>query len=274
MAVFLGVGAGAGATVVTAAATTATKIGPCARKLSDVSILFRRKDLKRQQGAAFHSGVVDIAEIGYPRPFVESERLMGRAVASVVCRQLYVVAANQTRQAEAHTPGSPGSFSDDDSATACVRPAQSTNSCSQYEVLGHGLRGFVRERGSGKYLTVVDGERHATCVLTDKAASLMVCRCAKGAVAGSPTAVAFAHEGLPSFGRFLSCKPPRMSWRHARLPLWCAGKGSSGAEAFLRHANSTIQHKLTGFWLWAEPETGNVVLHPTEQSEWDIVPAT
>lgn len=138
----------------------------------------------------------------------------------------------------------------------------------------HGLRGFLRDRGSGGYLTVFDSAPHAICQLTDKATSLLVCRCTRQAAADEPTSVAFAHEGVPALGRFLSYKGLSFSWRGRSLHLKCAGRGNSGAEGLLLHADSTLQHKQTGLWLWADPETRDVVLHATKKSTWDILPAT
>jgi len=149
--------------------------------------------------------------------------------------------------------------------------------------LGHGLRGFLIERSSGKYLTVVEGTAHAltvvegtphaTCMLTDRAASLLICRCSEEANANWPIPVAFQHEGIPALDRFLSCKAPLFLQREEFLPLKCAGRGHSGNESLLYYPDSTLQHRSTGYWLWAETGTGKIGLHASEKTKWDIVPA-
>jgi len=146
---------------------------------------------------------------------------------------------------------------------------------SQSGILAHGLRGFLNERSSGNYLSVVEGASSAvTCVLTEKAVSLLICCSTEEPNAESPIAVSLEHEGLPAFGRFLSCKPPRFTrGRPKCLPLKCAGRGHSGAEVFVHHSNLTIEHRPTGLWLCVEPGTQNIILHATGKSEWEFLPA-
>lgn len=292
----LAAGAGVGATVVTAAATAAATIvankkepkldedeGTKAASCASPTLISKAVGLMCFMGRPQPSPgrLVELAGIGHPRPFEDDDRPLEVDTMSSsdieVGHDSYVAAAT-TRELETKGDIFPSVLAEASGpcipASVTRQPRSNESSCSGPEALGHGSRGFMLERESGKYLTVVDHAPHALCVLTDKAASLLVCRCFEAAVAGAPVLVAFEHEGLPACGRFLSCKAPKLSWRPASLPLWCAGKGSSGAEVFLRHANSTMQHRPTGLWLWAEAGTGNIILHPTEKSEWDLAPAT
>jgi hypothetical protein len=156
-------------------------------------------------------------------------------------------------------------------ADGLARIADGTCSEVQHNQVGHGLRAFLRERSSAKYLSVVEVKSDISCTLTDRPASLLVCRCLEKTRPGSPISVAFEHEGLPAFGRFLSCKPPPFAWKKEYHPLTCKGRGNSGREIFLHHTNSTIEHRPTGLWLWVQPESGTVMLHATAKSEWDVV---
>lgn len=131
--------------------------------------------------------------------------------------------------------------------------------------LGHGFRGFLRDRFSQQYLSVVETSKVISCVPTEKEVSMFVCHCTNG------RQVAFQHEGVPALGRFLSV--PRQPWLPECVELKCAGKGASGREAFIFHSDYTIQSKSCGHWLWIDPERNLLLLHTKEKSKWDIVAA-
>jgi hypothetical protein len=144
----------------------------------------------------------------------------------------------------------------------------------QEPTFANGLRGFLREQDTGKYLSIVDVAGSVEFHLSEREVSMFVCRTNEESSVGEPSTVAFQHEGVPALGRFLSCKAPRLLRQPETMELKCAGRGFSGRELFLFHSDLTIQHTVTKHWLAIESQTDRVILHASRKSKWEIDPTS
>jgi len=98
--------------------------------------------------------------------------------------------------------------------------------------------------------------------------------------AGAAT-LGFEHEGVPAFGHFLGCRRPWMQapLRNALMgggepQLCCSGRRFGRREEFLWFADDTLQHALSGLWLFVDPAAPDqVLLRAWEKSAWEALPA-
>jgi hypothetical protein len=166
----------------------------------------------------------------------------------------------------------------------------------------HEARVFLRERLSGRYLTVCgsssEGER---CVTTRVAASLFVAEhsaCSdrrkhqdafgvgdageysmeseterlqrKASLEDSGVRLGFCHEGLPSADHFLGCEQSFWGW----VSFGCQRKALGSKEEFLWMEDGAVLHVLSGLWLDVDPEyPEEPTLHSEKRSFWEALPA-
>lgn len=172
----------------------------------------------------------------------------------------------------------------------------------------HEARVFLREAWSKRFLSImqcVESERKAQrCVMTERAASLLVCHCDGrrptpsvddwdeeeyfdchpqarcGAEGTDGTVLGFAHEGVPSPGCFLACKRPRRRLLRDVVTgggdpeLCCTSQAFGRQEEFFWCTDATIRHISSGLWLFVDaskPEA--VTMHKWEKSYWEALPA-
>lgn len=156
-----------------------------------------------------------------------------------------------------------------------------------------GARTFLRDKTSQLYLSIVLEASSAQCRMTSSPASLFVChrstlstddnasdpakwftedsatvreRCRRSKL----TICGFEHEGLPSFGNFLSF---HRSWWQAMtrvqgLAITCDAESLGQNEEFQWHSDGTLRHVESGLWVYVDPLRGELCLHETKRSVW------